>query len=103
MNIHGTRPQKRLKWNEFLDPVFSAVTKEQTMTAALATIVFLSAAWLALLAVAESVLPNLGKIMAALRAEPTVELAPVQLRVKARYQPSRQQRVKALPQLRAAA
>ena len=73
------------------------------MTAAIATIVFLSAAWLAIVAIAETALPSLSRIKAALKAEPAPELAPVQLRVSARYQPVRQPRTRVRQDLRAAA
>lgn len=73
------------------------------MTAALATIVSLSAAWLAIVSIAGSVEGGLTRIISALRGEARPALVPVQLRLSARYQPLRQPRVRARPQYRAAA
>ena len=73
------------------------------MTAALATIVFLSAAWLAIVAIAGSIEGGLARIATALRGEARPEIIPLQLRVSARYQPVRQPRSRVRYQHRAAA
>ena len=74
------------------------------MIAAFATIVFLAAAWAAMVAVAGSFEHSLGKIGAALRGEsPLSTPAPIALRVSQRYPSGRSQRVRARPSLRAAA
>jgi hypothetical protein len=75
------------------------------MIAAIATIVFLAAAWAAIVALAGSFEPSLGKIASALRGQSTLPLsAPVAVRVTQRYPSARSQRVRARPStLRAAA
>ncbi|MEO8142110.1 MAG: hypothetical protein ABI617_05580 [Sphingomicrobium sp.] len=74
------------------------------MIAAFATIVFLAAAWAAIVAVAGSLEQSLGKIGAALRGEILrAAPAPIALRVSQRYPSSRSQRVRARSSLRAAA
>lgn len=65
------------------------------MTAALATIVFLSAAWFAIVAIAGSLEGGLARIASALRGEARPAIVPIQLRVSARYQPVRQPRARA--------
>ena len=74
------------------------------MIAALATIVFLAAAWAAIVIVAGSLEQSLGKVGAALRGEsPALAPSPIALRVTQRYPSGRSQRVRARPSLRAAA
>jgi len=74
------------------------------MITAFATIVFLAAAWAAIVAIAGSLEHSLGKIGAALRGESVPSApAPIAVRVSQRYPSSRSQRVRARPSLRAAA
>lgn len=74
------------------------------MIAAIATIVFLAAAWAAIVAIAASLEVNLAKVSAALRgATPALAPVPVAGRVSQRYPSSRPHRVRARPSLRAAA
>ena len=73
------------------------------MIAAVATIAFLTAAWVAIVSVAGSLEDSLGKIGAALRGEPLVAPLPVAVRVSQRYPSARTQRAQARPALRAAA
>ena len=74
------------------------------MIAAVATIVFLVAAWAAIVAIAASLEVNFTKIGAALRgASPALAPAPVAGRLSQRYPTSRSQRARAQPEMRAAA
>lgn len=73
------------------------------MTAAIATIVFLSVAWLAIVVIAGSIEESLARMTSALRGEVHAEASSVQLRVSPRYQPVRQPRARVRQQLRAAA
>ena len=74
------------------------------MIAAIATIVFLAAAWAAILAIAGSLEENLAGVSAALRGQaPAFAPAPVALRVSQRYPASRSMRARARPSMRAAA
>jgi hypothetical protein len=102
-NIGHSRHEKSLKWNDLQRSGFSASTKEQTMTAAIATIVFLSAAWFAIVAMAHSFEGQLAKIGAALNGKPQRAFVPIEGRLTVRYQPVRQPRVRIRQQLRAAA
>ena len=74
------------------------------MTAAIATIVFLAAAWAAIVSIAGSLEANLAKVGAALRGD-TPALLPqaAALRISPRYPQARSQRARARPALRAAA
>ena len=74
------------------------------MIAAVVTIVFLAAAWAAIVAIAGSIETNLGKVGAALRGEtPALQPQIATLRISPRYPLARSQRVSARPALRAAA
>ena len=74
------------------------------MIAALATIVFLVAAWAAILAIAGSLEQNLGKIGTALRGQaPALQPQLASFRISPRYPQARSQRARARPALRAAA
>ena len=74
------------------------------MIAAVATIVFLAAAWAAIVAIAGSLENNFGKIGAAVRGEySAVAVQPVAIRISPRYPQARSQRASARPELRAAA
>ena len=74
------------------------------MIAAIATIVFLAAAWFAIVSIAGSLEANLGKISAALSGEsPAFSPAPVAGRVSQRFPGSRSIRARARPSMRAAA
>ena len=74
------------------------------MIAAIATIIFLAAAWAAIVAIAGSLEHNLARVSAALNGEaPAFAPAPVALRVSQRYPAGRSQRVRAHPAMRAAA
>ena len=74
------------------------------MIAAVATIVFLAAAWAAIIAIAGSVEESLGKVGAALRGvSPSPQPQLAALRVSPRAQQGRSQRAQARPALRAAA
>lgn len=74
------------------------------MIEAIATIVFLAAAWAAIVSIAGSLEENLGKVGAALRGEtPALLPQPAALRVSPRYPQARFQRIRARPALRAAA
>ena len=74
------------------------------MIAAIATIVFLAAAWAAIVAIAASLEINLAKVGAALRGEAPA-LAPTRVagRVSQRYPTARSLRVRPQPSMRAAA
>lgn len=76
------------------------------MIAALATLAFLAAFWLVIVALAGAFSESGGKVVAALRgqslaAQPMMRAVPV--RVSARYPAARSQRARARPELRAAA
>ena len=73
------------------------------MIAAIATIAFLAAAWMAIISIAGSLEDSLGKVGAALRGQSAPSVAPIALRVSQRYPQTRSQRVRARPALRAAA
>ena len=74
------------------------------MIAAIATIVFLAAAWAAIVAIAGTFENSLSRVGAALRGEvPAFAPAPVALRISQRYPAGRSQRVRARPAMRAAA
>jgi len=74
------------------------------MIAAIATIVFLTAAWAAIVAISGSLEANLGKVSAALRGVSPATLPQyVAIRISPRYPQARSQRVQARPALRAAA
>ena len=73
------------------------------MIAAVATIVFLAAAWAAIVAIAGSLENNFGKIGAAVRGEYSAVVQPVAIRISPRYPQARSQRASARPELRAAA
>ena len=73
------------------------------MIAAFATIAFLAAAWLAIVAIAGSLEDSFGKVSAALRGHSLALPAPVALRVSQSYPQARSQRVRARPAMRAAA
>ena len=73
------------------------------MIAALATIVFLIAAWAAIVVFAGSVEHSLHKIATALRGETAPIPQKVALRLTQRYPNARSQRVRARPSMRAAA
>lgn len=73
------------------------------MTAAIATIVFLSAAWFAIVAMAHSLDGQFAKISAALSGKPQPIFVPIEGRLTARYLPVRQPRVRVGQPLRAAA
>ena len=74
------------------------------MIAAIATIAFLAAAWVAIVAIAGSLEFSLARVRAALRGEtPVLSAAPVAGRISPRYPTARSQRVRARPSMRAAA
>jgi hypothetical protein len=73
------------------------------MIAAFATIAFLAAAWLAIVAIAGSLEDSLGKVGAALRGQAPALPSPIVLRISPRYPQARAQRVRARPAMRAAA
>ena len=74
------------------------------MIAAFATIVFLAAAWAAIVAIAGSLEGSLSKVGMALRGQsPAFAPAPVAVRISQRYPASRSLRARARPSLRAAA
>ena len=74
------------------------------MIAAFATIVFLAAAWAAIVAIAGSLEGSLSKVGMALRGQtPSFAPAPVAVRISQRYPASRSLRARARPSLRAAA
>lgn len=74
------------------------------MIAAIATIAFLAAAWVAIVAIAASLENNLARVSAALNGEmPAFAPAPVAARVSQRYPAARSQRLRARPTMRAAA
>ena len=74
------------------------------MIAAIATIVFLAAAWAAIVAIASSLEFSLAKVGAALRGEaPALSPAPIAGRISQRYPAARPQRARAQPSMRAAA
>jgi hypothetical protein len=73
------------------------------MIAAIATIAFLTAAWVAIVSFAGSLEDSVVKIGAALRGQPLIAPSPVAIRVSQRYPSARMQRARARPALRAAA
>ena len=74
------------------------------MIAAIATITFLAAAWLAIVSIARSIEDNLGKVRTALKGgTPALTAQPTQLRISPRYPQARMVRVRASPAMRAAA
>ena len=74
------------------------------MIAAIATIVFLAAAWAAIVSISGSLESSLAKVSAALRGEcAAFAPAPVALRVSQRFPASRSMRARAQPSMRAAA
>jgi len=73
------------------------------MIAAFATIAFLAAAWMAIVAIAASMEDSFGKVGAALRGQAPALPSPIALRVSQRYPQARSQRVRARPAMRAAA
>ena len=74
------------------------------MIAVFATIIFLAAAWAAIVVIAGSLEENLAIVSAALRGEtPAFAPAPVAVRFSQRYPQARSHRVRARPALRAAA
>ena len=74
------------------------------MIAALATLAFLAAAWLAIVAMARTLEDGASRIAAALRGRPLQTPVPaVALRVNQRCPVQRPRRVRAQPALRAAA
>ena len=74
------------------------------MIAAFATIAFLAAAWVAIVAIAGSLEFTLPRIGSALHGEaPTAAALPVTGWISQRYPTSRSQRVRARPSMRAAA
>jgi hypothetical protein len=73
------------------------------MTFALATLVFLSAAWFAVQAILSAIDGKTSRILSALRGDIPVLVLPVTVRISPRY-PSRPMRqARSLPRLRAAA
>ena len=74
------------------------------MIAAIATIVFLAAAWAAIVGIAGSLEGNLARVGAALLGEtPALLTQSTAVRLSPRYPQARSQRVRARPALRAAA
>ena len=74
------------------------------MIAAIATIVFLAAAWAAIVSIAGSLEGNLAKVGAAFSGQTPALLAQsTAVRLSPRYPQARSQRVRAHPALRAAA
>jgi hypothetical protein len=74
------------------------------MIAAIATIIFLAAAWAAIVAIAGSLENSLARVKSALSGNaPAFAPAPVAARVSQRYPAGRSNRVRARPAMRAAA
>ena len=74
------------------------------MIAALATIAFLAAIWVAVVAIAESFESTLARIGSALRGEaPATAALPVSGRINQRYPTARSHRIRARLSMRAAA
>lgn len=73
------------------------------MTAALATIVFLVAGWIALVVIAGSLNGRLGRMSAALRRHQPADALAMSVPVRARYSPRRPRVATIRPHLRAAA
>ena len=74
------------------------------MIAAIATVVFLAAAWAAIVSLAALLESNLGRVGAALLGEtPALLTQSTAVRLSPRYPQARSQRVRARPALRVAA
>lgn len=74
------------------------------MIAAIATVIFLAAAWAAIVAIAGSLEDNLARVKSVLSGEtPAFVPGPIAARVSQRYPAGRSHRVRARPAMRAAA